>query len=70
MKYLLLLSCSLVVAAPAAAQDRTNEIIIADPIRDDLITVVATGLQSRIDRTGQSVSVIGADEIAAIRART
>ena len=67
MKYLFLLGCSLVVVAPAAAQQANNEIIIADPIRDDLITVVATGLQSRIDRTGQSVSVIGADEIAAIQ---
>ncbi len=67
MKYLFLLSCSLLVAAPAAAQGAADDIIIADPIRDDLITVVATGLRSRIDQTGQSVSVIGADEIAAIQ---
>ena len=67
MKYLFLLSCSLLVAAPAAAEGAADDIIIADPIRDDLITVVATGLKSRIDRTGQSVSVIGADEIAAIQ---
>ncbi len=67
MKYLFLLSCSLVVAAPAAAQGANDEVVIADRIRDDLITVVATGLRSRIDQTGQSVSVIGADEISAIQ---
>ncbi len=67
MKYLFLLSCSFIVASPAAAQEATDKIIIADPIRDDLITVVATGLQSRIDQTGQSVSVIGAAEIAVIQ---
>ena len=67
MKYLFLLSCSLLVAAPAAAQGAADDIIIADPIRDELITVVATGQATRINQTGQSVSVIGADEIAAIQ---
>jgi vitamin B12 transporter len=67
MKYLFLLGCSLLVVAPAAAQEANDDIIIADPIRDDLITVVATGLRSRVEQSGQSVSVIGADEIASIQ---
>ncbi len=67
MKYLFLLGCSLVIAAPTAAQEATDEVVVADSIRDDLITVVATGVRSRIDQSGQSVSVIGADEIAAIQ---
>ena len=67
MKYLFLLSCSLISAVPAAAQQATDEVVFADSIRDDLITVVATGQPSRIDQNGQSVSVIGAAEIAAIQ---
>lgn len=70
MKYLFLLSCSLVVAAPAWAQDEVEDgtcCVLASQIRDDLVTVVATGLKSRIDQTGQSVSVVGADEITAIQ---
>ncbi len=67
MKYLFLLGCGLVVAAPAAAQEAADEIVLADQIRDDLITVVATGQPSRVEQTGQSVSVISADEITSIQ---
>lgn len=64
MKYLFLLGCSLAVAMPAMAQD---DVLIADSIRDELITVVATGQPDRIDDSGQSISVIGFDEIKSIQ---
>ena len=51
--------------AQQGAQDQT--IIIADPVRDSSITVIASGLDDRISGTGQPVSIIGADEIAQIQ---
>ena len=67
LKYLFLLS----VAAgsfPAAAQDADEEIVIADRrAADDRITVTATGLATDSANTGQSVTVIGQDEIARIQ---
>ena len=39
----------------------------AGPVRDDLITVVATGSAVSLDRIGQSVSVIGDAEIRAVQ---
>jgi vitamin B12 transporter len=66
MKYLLLLSSALAGATPALAQD-DQEIVFADRIRDDLITVIATGSPMRIDKAGQAVSVIGSDEIDAVQ---
>ncbi len=73
MKYLFFLTCSLAVATPAWAQtseaaDRDGQpIIFADRIRDDLITVVGTGSRLRLDQSGQSISVIGADEIESVQ---
>lgn len=73
MKYLLLLSCSLVVASPAwgqATQDSeppSQEIIIADSIRSDLITVVGTGQRERIWESGQSISVVNSTELEAVQ---
>ena len=64
MKYLILPVAALTVAAPAYAQD---EIVIADSIRDDLITVVATGDPLPIDQAGQPVSVIAREEIDRIQ---
>lgn len=66
MKYLFLLSCSLVVAVPAMAQDGAAGAAEAAP-NDKLIVVTATGSAQPIDQTGQSVSVIGADEIEAVQ---
>jgi vitamin B12 transporter len=68
MKYLSYLLLSTAVATPALAQETDdNQIVIADRIRDDLITVVATGEQVRINQAGQSIGVIGKDEIDAIQ---
>ncbi len=90
MKYLLLLTASLCVAAPAWAQTAEEEASLADPafcsprlandcldglidqitgtrIPDTQIVVVGTGSTQRIADTGQSISVIGADELAAIQ---
>ncbi len=67
MKYLFLLGCSLSIASPVLAQEGEQEIIFADAIRDDIITVVATGNATRISETGQSISVIGAEEIARVQ---
>jgi vitamin B12 transporter len=66
MKYLFLLGCSFAVVAPAFAQD-DNEVVVADSIRDNLITVTATGQRVRVDQEGQSISVIAADEIASVQ---
>ncbi|MBX9898657.1 MAG: TonB-dependent receptor [Qipengyuania sp.] len=67
LKYLFLLS----VAAgsfPAAAQDAGEEIVIADRrAADDRITVTATGLATDSANTGQSVTVIGQNEIERIQ---
>ena len=65
MKYLILPIAAFAVAAPAYAAD--EEIVIADTIRDDLITVVATGVSIPVDQAGQSVSVIAKDEIDRIQ---
>lgn len=70
MKYLLLLATSLSVAAPAFAQDdepESKEIILYERVRDTYITVVGTGRNQSISETGQSISVIGANEIASIQ---
>lgn len=66
MKTLLLLTSSLILATPALAQSEPD-IILADPIRDDLITVVATGSGARLSDTGQSISVAGAGELASVQ---
>lgn len=65
-KYLFLLSAA--VAFPAFAQEPDDEIVIADrQATDDQITVTATGLATDSANTGQSVTVIGEQEIASIQ---
>jgi vitamin B12 transporter len=53
-------------ASPALAQD-SGEILLSDPIRAELITVVATGNPSRIDQTGQPITVLTAQDLARIQ---
>lgn len=65
MKYLILAVAAFAVAAPAYAAD--EEVVVADTIRDDLITVVATGDPLPVDQSGQPVSVIARDEIDRIQ---
>lgn len=62
MKYVFFLSSSLVLAVPALAQSEPD-VVLTHPLRDDLITVVATGSGMRLADTGQSISVIGAEEL-------
>ena len=68
-KYLFLLGVAASVF-PAAAQDTTpddDRIVIADRAVDDAITVTATGLSTDVRNTGQSVTVVGLDEIQSIQ---
>jgi vitamin B12 transporter len=68
LKYLFLLGCSFCVAAPAVAQSQSShDVGVADSVRDTLITVVAKGQREHLDQTGQSISVIGADEIKSVQ---
>ncbi len=74
MKYLYLLSCSVLLATPAWAQDASsvyeqeaNVDISGQRIRDDLITVVATGRSEEVTTSGQSISVVGSDEIQQVQ---
>ncbi|QGN54301.1 TonB-dependent siderophore receptor [Novosphingobium sp. Gsoil 351] len=64
MKYLILPVAALAGAAPAYAEDA---IAAADSVRDESITVVATGDPIAVDRAGQPVSVIARDEIDRIQ---
>ena len=50
---------------PAAAA--AQETLISDSIREDLITVVATGSDLRLDQSGQPVSVVSRDEIEQVQ---
>ncbi len=58
VKYLFLLTSSAILVAPALAQDRQD----GEPI-----TVVASGTAQPVSQTGQSISVIDADQIAAVQ---
>ncbi|OYZ27871.1 MAG: TonB-dependent receptor, partial [Novosphingobium sp. 16-62-11] len=64
-KYLLSVS-AVVFACPALAQG-ADDIVIADQIRPDAITVIATGSETTLSRLGQPVTVITADEIKSIQ---
>lgn len=59
MKYLLFLGSSLLIASPAVAQDKIST--------DDSITVLATGLTTPVDVTGQPVAVVGIDELQSVQ---
>lgn len=68
-KYLFLLS-SAVVACPVSAQETApdgGDSVLADRVDDDRITVTATGLSTDAANTGQSVTVIGQDEIESVQ---
>ncbi|MCB2049081.1 MAG: TonB-dependent receptor [Novosphingobium sp.] len=65
-KYLFLIGSSLCVSAPAVAQDE-NVMILTRRIAPEEITVVASGSDQLVENTGQSISVIGADELDAIQ---
>ena len=72
MKYLLFLTCSLVVAGPAWAQDERQEaspdlLLIANRVDPDSIVVVATGSRVPLLQSGQSISVINARELESIQ---
>lgn len=75
MKYLFLIATSLTIAAPALAQDdfdldQDNEqaqVAGTRRVADEAITVVASGTAQQVSETGQSISVIGANEIAAVQ---
>ena len=73
MKYLFFLSCSLVVATPAWAQASQPDeagpeaIVSTPPLPEILVTVTASGTREAISQTGQSISVIGADELESIQ---
>ncbi len=66
MKYLFLLSCSLVVASPAWAQEAT-EIPVDDSRHGDIVVVVATGSKLELNQSGQSISVITTKELESIQ---
>lgn len=69
MKYLFLLGCSLLVAVPAVAQEAAEDVVysVANLIPDEEIVVTATGSRERINQSGQSIGVIGAEELASIQ---
>ena len=73
VKYLFLLATSLTLATPAVAQcppgDEDCHFIPVSPTRipAEAITVVASGTSQPVSQTGQSISVIGAAEIAAVQ---
>jgi len=75
VKYLFLIATSLTIAAPALAQDdfdldQDNEqaqVAGTRRVADEAITVVASGTAQQVSETGQSISVIGANEIAAVQ---
>jgi vitamin B12 transporter len=70
MKYLFFLATSLCASTQALAQDDDEGHIVysvANRIPDEQIVVTATGLNTRIADTGQSISVIGAAELASVQ---
>lgn len=68
MKYLIPAVFAALVPASAWAQaDDANTVTVADRIRDDAITVLATGSEMRADWSGQPVTVIGSAAIDVIQ---
>lgn len=62
-----LVSVSAFAFASSALAQESNDIVLTPSIRADLITVVATGSETRLDRLGQPITVITADEIQSIQ---
>ena len=58
---------SSVIAVPAMAQDESSFIAGPRPIMPQEITVLGTGSRQRVEKAGQSISVLGADELDAIQ---
>lgn len=59
MKYLFLLGCSFALSAPVLAQETVeDEGVIASPVRDNTITVLASGFAEPRLETGAAISVI------------
>ncbi|MCB2077128.1 MAG: TonB-dependent receptor [Novosphingobium sp.] len=70
MKHLFLLSSVLFSAAPALAQagSAAPDIVLGSyRVPDEAITVVATGSDIRVEESGQSISVVGLEEIASVQ---
>ncbi|MEQ1542316.1 MAG: TonB-dependent receptor [Novosphingobium sp.] len=77
MKYLFYIGSFLSCFAPAVAQEQVEddglgEIVgvfqrLPDTAADDSITVLATGQRGPIDRTGQSISIVTADELEQVQ---
>ena len=81
VKYLFLLSCSMVLAVPAWAQDAA--LVVAEDedlnmcsgecalgsliVREDTQTILVTGAKTSIYQAGQSISVVGPAELLAIQ---
>lgn len=67
VKYLYITAAvSAVIATPALAQ-QANDILIADTIRPETITVIATGSPRRIDQTGQPITVLTTADLARLQ---
>lgn len=70
MKSLLLLASSIAIATPVVAEvgcDSGSDSTCKSATHDSAITVVASGTVQPVSQTGQSISVIGADEIEAVQ---
>ncbi len=68
MKYLAAIVSTFVIATPALADDdATREAKFLSGVRDNTIVVVATGEEQRLDKSGQSISVIDQRELSAIQ---
>ncbi|MEO0062464.1 MAG: hypothetical protein RLZZ08_1024, partial [Pseudomonadota bacterium] len=53
--------------APVRAQDNADPVVVADPVPDTTITVVATGLPDRIGATAQPLTIFSQAEINAVQ---
>ncbi len=64
-KYLISVS-AIAFACPAFAQ-AADDVLISDSYRADAITVIATGSETALSKTGQPITVITSDEIQSIQ---
>ena len=67
MKYLFSITAAVAVATPAYAQGEGEFLAATDILRDNRITVVATGDRLPVDQAGQPVSIIAKEEIDRIQ---
>ncbi|VVT12598.1 TonB-dependent receptor plug domain-containing protein [Erythrobacter sp. EC-HK427] len=70
VKYLFIGVSLVAIASPAMAQeeDEFDTVTLADPALDEAtITVTATGTRTEIEDSGQAITVIGEEEIAALQ---